>query len=163
MIHTPRSPSVRKGHWRSGRCKNDFPEDQKAVTVMLNLYHLKCTRRDDQALDDEIAAYAKSQGLVIMGYHVDYGDDLVVRGTMRVIGRIETEEWADVAHRVALGNSLLDPGVARNKEEEFHKMHHHMRRASLLMSGRHLQHGDESQPSRNQEVFTNCSTAASPS
>lgn len=117
-------------------------------------------RRDDQALDDEIAAYAKSQGLVIMGYHVDYGDDLVVRGTMRVIGRIETEEWADVAHRVALGNSLLDPGVARNKEEEFHKMHHHLRQASLLMSGRHLQHGDESQPSRNQEVFTNCSTAA---
>jgi hypothetical protein len=29
------------------------------------------------------------------------------------------------------------------------------------MSGRHLQHGDDNQPERNQEVFTNCSTAAS--
>ena len=29
------------------------------------------------------------------------------------------------------------------------------------MSGRHLQHGDETQPTRNMEVFTNCSTAAS--
>jgi hypothetical protein len=29
------------------------------------------------------------------------------------------------------------------------------------MSGRHLQHGDETQPMRNMEVFTNCSTAAS--
>ncbi|AHC30494.1 putative ribonucleoside-thiphosphate reductase [Rhizobium phage vB_RleS_L338C] len=28
------------------------------------------------------------------------------------------------------------------------------------MSGRHLQHGDENQPTRNMEVFTNCSTAA---
>lgn len=117
-------------------------------------------RRDDLALDDEVAAYAKSQGLVISGYHVDFGDDLIVRGTLNVIGRIETEEWSDVAHRVALGNSLLDPGVARNKEEEFHKLHHHLRQASVLMSGRHLQHGDETQPTRNQEVFTNCSTAA---
>ena len=132
----------------------------KKLSGDVEFVQFEVPRRDDQALDDEIAAYAKSQGLVIMGYHVDYGDDLVVRGTMRVIGRIETEEWADVAHRVALGNSLLDPGVARNKEEEFHKMHHHLRQASLLMSGRHLQHGDESQPSRNQEVFTNCSTAA---
>ncbi len=40
-------------------------------------------------------------------------------------------------------------------------MRHHLRQASLLMSGRHLQHGDETQPTRNQEVFTNCSTAAS--
>ena len=28
------------------------------------------------------------------------------------------------------------------------------------MSGRHLQHGDETQPTRNMEVFTNCSTAS---
>src|SRR5690606_14704944 len=43
---------------------------------------------------------------------------------------------------------------------EFERMHHHLRQASILMSGRHLQHGDETQPTRNQEVFTNCSTAA---
>jgi adenosylcobalamin-dependent ribonucleoside-triphosphate reductase len=40
-------------------------------------------------------------------------------------------------------------------------MNHHLRQASLLMSGRHLQHGDENQPTRNMEVFTNCATSAS--
>lgn len=116
-------------------------------------------RRDDMALDDEIAAYAKSQGLVISGYHVDFGDDLIVRGTLNVVGRIETEKWADVAFRVAKGNSLLEPNES-SREAEFEAMHHHLRQASILMSGRHLQHGDETQPTRNMEVFTNCSTAA---
>ena len=45
-------------------------------------------------------------------------------------------------------------------DNEFSAMHKHLRKASLLMSGRHLQHGDETQPTRNMEVFTNCSTAA---
>lgn len=39
-------------------------------------------------------------------------------------------------------------------------MRHHLRQASLLMSGRHLQHGDETQPTRNIEIFSNCSTSA---
>lgn len=130
------------------------------LTGEVDFVAFEVPRRDDMALDDEIAAYAKSQGLVISGYHVEYGDDLVVKGTLHVVGRKETEKWADVAYRVALGNSLLDPGVARNKSEEFHRMHHHLRQASILMSGRHLQHGDETQPTRNMEVFTNCSTSA---
>lgn len=78
------------------------------------------------------------------------------------------ETWEDVAYRVAFGNSLLHPQgeqtlaqLAAERTREFHDLHHHLRQASLLMSGRHLQHGDETQPSRNQEVFTNCSTAAS--
>lgn len=84
------------------------------------------------------------------------------------------ETWADVAHRVALGNSLLCPivgsvegregealaNLAKEQVSEFHAMNHHLRQASVLMSGRHLQHGDETQPSRNIEVFTNCSTSA---
>lgn len=78
----------------------------------------------------------------------------------RTINRIKPdgtkEIWADVARRVALGNSLLGP----NHQFEFTRLHHHLRQASLLMSGRHLQHGDEDQPKRNLEVFTNCSTAA---
>ncbi len=44
--------------------------------------------------------------------------------------------------------------------DEFHRMKHHLSQASLLMSGRHLQHGDITQSTRNMEVFTNCSTSA---
>lgn len=74
-------------------------------------------------------------------------------------GTSRVEIWSDVAERVAKGNSLLHP-IPFEREKEFDRMHHHLRQASLLMSGRHLQHGDETQPNRNQEVFTNCSTAA---
>lgn len=68
------------------------------------------------------------------------------------------ESWGDVAERVAKGNALL--ADAQDFSKEFHSLNHHLRQASLLMSGRHLQHGDETQPTRNQEVFTNCSTSA---
>lgn len=76
----------------------------------------------------------------------------------KIDGRTET--WAEVSARVAHGNSLLDPRGAAHQNVERALMEHHLRQASLLMSGRHLQHGDETQPTRNQEVFTNCSTAA---
>lgn len=68
------------------------------------------------------------------------------------------EEWAEVAARVALGSSLLhiDEG---EREQERAKLEHHLRRATILGSGRHLQHGDEEQPTRPMEVFTNCSTS----
>lgn len=69
------------------------------------------------------------------------------------------EKWADVAHRVALGNAMLDPRGANFEQKEYGDLYHHLAQASTLMSGRHLQHGDENQPSRPQEVFTNCSTA----
>lgn len=130
------------------------------MTGEVEFVPFEVVRRDDMALDDEIAAHAKSLGLVISAYHVDYGDDLIVRGTLNVIGRVESEVWSDVAHRVALGNTMLEPRGHLAAEREFHAMNHHLRQASLLMSGRHLQHGDETQPTRNQEVFTNCSTAA---
>jgi hypothetical protein len=68
------------------------------------------------------------------------------------------EQWADVAYRVALGNSMLRP---EDSAHEFEAMHKHLRQASVLMSGRHLQHGDETQPGRNIEVYSNCSTSAS--
>jgi hypothetical protein len=71
----------------------------------------------------------------------------------------EFENWGDVAHRVALGNSLLCVDK-KHGEEEYTILHKHIAKASILMSGRHLQHGDENQPSRNIEVFSNCSTAA---
>ena len=68
------------------------------------------------------------------------------------------EDWGDVAHRVARGNTMLRPSDAGH---EFESLHRHLRKASVLMSGRHLQHGDETQPSRNIEVYSNCSTSAS--
>lgn len=78
------------------------------------------------------------------------------------------ESWKDVAKRVSLGNALLTPGCKKDDgtfeltpeaQEEFEQMYESMRTGALLMSGRHLQHGDESQPYRNLEVFSNCSTS----
>ncbi len=87
-------------------------------------------------------------------------DRTINRKIVEADGTTRVETWAEVAHRVALGNSLLEPRGAAAAQDEYVGMRHHLRQASLLMSGRHLQHGDETQPSRNQEVFTNCSTAA---
>jgi hypothetical protein len=69
------------------------------------------------------------------------------------------ETWGDVAMRVAAGNAGLCPNLL-DAPAERQTLYHHVAKATLLMSGRHLQHGDETQPTRNQEVFTNCSTAA---
>ena len=76
-------------------------------------------------------------------------------------GRKRWETWAEVAHRVALGNvSLLDSKYHKHKKAEYELLKKHIANGSILMSGRHLQHGDETQPKRNMEVFTNCSTAS---
>jgi len=64
------------------------------------------------------------------------------------------EEWGDVADRVAIGNTSL----VKDCEDE-PPFRAHLRAATILMSGRHLQHGDATQSQRNLEVFTNCSTA----
>jgi len=73
----------------------------------------------------------------------------------------DLEKWSEVAQRVALGNSLLIPEKdLEHRKSEFEILRKHIANASLLMSGRHLQHGDETQPQRNMEVFTNCSTAS---
>lgn len=66
--------------------------------------------------------------------------------------------WANVAKRVALGNTLL--GHPTTMQVECEAMTEAIASASLLMSGRHLQHGDDQQPRRSIEVFTNCSSAA---
>ena len=69
------------------------------------------------------------------------------------------ENWGDVSKRVAIGNALLSN--KGNVWSEYSKLQKHIANATILMSGRHLQHGDITQPTRNKEVFTNCSTAAS--
>lgn len=62
------------------------------------------------------------------------------------------EKWENVAARVAHGNTWCDTVDRDNLED-------HIGRATILMSGRHLQHGDANQAQRPIEVFSNCSTA----
>lgn len=76
-------------------------------------------------------------------------------------GRERWEKWSEVAQRVALGNSMLIAEDKKHQKTEYKVLRKHLSNGSLLMSGRHLQHGDDTQPGRNMEVFTNCSTAAS--
>jgi adenosylcobalamin-dependent ribonucleoside-triphosphate reductase len=99
-------------------------------------------------------------------YYMGMGQAVADRTINRKIiskntGKLRNETWADVSKRVALGNSLLDPRGALFQVSERKSLEHHLRQASTLMSGRHLQHGDETQPTRNLEVFSNCSTSAS--
>ena len=72
-------------------------------------------------------------------------------------GSLET--WADVSDRVALGNSLLCRSP-QEQEAEYKLLKKHLLKANTLMSGRHLQHGDETQPQRGLEVFVNCATSS---
>lgn len=80
-------------------------------------------------------------------------------------GRERWETWAEVADRVAYGNTLLLKKYGKKYDKDrlsdYHLLKKHISNGSLLMSGRHLQHGDKTQPERNMEVFTNCSTATS--
>jgi len=77
-------------------------------------------------------------------------------------GRERWETWAEVAERVAKGNTLLIPKAEKeHQKEDYEILRKHISNGSILMSGRHLQHGDEAQPTRNMEIFTNCSTASS--
>jgi hypothetical protein len=91
-------------------------------------------------------------------YAPGIGDAVADRTVNRKKPDGSVERWEDVAYRVALGNAMLHPAT---EGLEFEALHHHLRQASVLLSGRHLQHGDATQPTRNQEVFTNCSTSAS--
>jgi len=63
------------------------------------------------------------------------------------------ETWEELSVRVAFGNASLVPS------ENMSSAYHLIREAVMLPAGRHLQHGDYTQPSRPQTVFTNCATA----
>jgi len=88
------------------------------------------------------------------------GEAVAKRTILRTDEKGNLETWGQVAERVALGNSSLIKDK-KHQATEYELMRKHIANASLLMSGRHLQHGDETQPGRNMEVFTNCSTASS--
>lgn len=80
----------------------------------------------------------------------------------RTVFRPEDNEcFGRVADRVAAGNiALLGRGNVATAIEQA-RLRNAIATGALLTSGRHLQHGDADQPTRNMEVFTNCATAAS--
>lgn len=65
------------------------------------------------------------------------------------------ESWLACAARVAAGNTKK----GRMSPEDKQMLEDFIARGVILTSGRHLQHGDETQDQRSQHVFTNCSTA----
>jgi adenosylcobalamin-dependent ribonucleoside-triphosphate reductase len=96
--------------------------------------------------------------LVAIDYFPGMGQAVAERTILRRKKNGHWEKHKDVADRVALGNSLLAP-TAAEKLSEYKLLKDHIGNGRLITSGRHLQHGDSTQPSRNMEVFTNCSTA----
>lgn len=88
--------------------------------------------------------------------HPGMGQAIAERTVLRTKPSGEWENWGDVAHRVALGNSSLT-----QEDGEYDLLRSHIAKGTVLLSGRHLQHGDETQASRNLEIFSNCATSAS--
>ena len=79
----------------------------------------------------------------------------------RTVFRPEDAEcFGKVADRVAAGNmSLLGRPLTAVEHDEQARLRNAIATGALITSGRHLQHGDAEQASRNMEVFTNCATA----
>jgi adenosylcobalamin-dependent ribonucleoside-triphosphate reductase len=90
------------------------------------------------------------------GLHPGMGQAVAERTILRKKKNGKFETWEDVAERVALGNALL----VKDSQREQMLLQKHLKKATLLMSGRHLQHGDQDQPNRPKEVFTNCATSS---
>lgn len=91
---------------------------------------------------------------------LDPGMGLAV-GRRTVFRPDDDECFGRVADRVAAGNIALlgrDDFATRTEQQ---RLRNAIASGALLTSGRHLQHGDPDQPTRNMEVFTNCATAAS--
>lgn len=88
---------------------------------------------------------------MIRDFHPGMGRAVAERTILR-----SNENWGDVAARVAEGNCLLH----KTGKQDIEQFRRHLESATILMSGRHLQHGDADQPKRNLEVFSNCSTSA---
>ena len=95
-----------------------------------------------------------------MEFYPGIGQAVAERTILRKKQDGSWETWQDVAHRVSLGNSLLCKNPTEQKEE-YAALYKHMSKGNIVLSGRHLQHGDETQPERNIELFSNCSTACS--
>lgn len=82
----------------------------------------------------------------------------ILRKKFKGTKRERFETWKEVAQRVAHGNSQLAK-TGKERVDEFNTLNELIGEGRLLTSGRHLQHGDITQPDRPMEVFTNCSTS----
>ncbi|MBW8267939.1 recombinase [Caldovatus aquaticus] len=72
----------------------------------------------------------------------------------------DAEDFGRVADRVAEGNmALLGHPPTAAEQAERARLRNAIATGALLTSGRHLQHGDATQPRRPMEVFVNCATA----
>lgn len=121
---------------------------------------IKIKFHENKSLNDEIELYCRTRGYIISHYETlekELDNIHTLKIALHITAKQEMEHWKDVAYRVSKGNTSLH---SKDADVEFLHMHHHLRQASLLMSGRHLQHGDENQINRNMEVFTNCATSA---
>lgn len=87
------------------------------------------------------------------------GMAIAERTVLRTHENGERETWGEVAQRVAQGNLSLVPETPDTLIERS-ELEDHIAMGRVLMSGRHLQHGDENQASKPIELFSNCSTAA---
>lgn len=76
--------------------------------------------------------------------------------TRTVFRPSDKSKWENVATRVSQGNTDLVP----NGNQDFIPLRDAIAAGRILMSGRHLQHGDDTQKTRNLEIMSNCSTAA---
>jgi len=109
----------------------------------------------------DTAILEKKTKLITKNYRDFYqgmGQAVAERTILRKKNNGEWENWGDVAKRVSLGNSLLCVSEEEQKKE-YHLLKKHMLKSVILMSGRHLQHGDKTQPNRSAEVFSNCATS----
>lgn len=79
------------------------------------------------------------------------GDAVARRTFFRTENGI-TENFGDVAHRLTVGNTSLHP----TGQQDFEALRDMIARGIILMSGRHLQHGDADQKHKNGDLFTNC-------
>ena len=78
-----------------------------------------------------------------------------------VFRHTDNECFGKVADRVSTGNMLLlGRPLTPDEDLERLRLRNAIATGALITSGRHLQHGDETQPERNLEIYVNCASAA---
>lgn len=115
----------------------------------------------DSKLKEEYSSYRRlrkiqrEKGFGVNEFDPEFGAAVAERTYLRQIvtpsGSIGHESLNQMAIRVAAGNCLLNT--------DFEKIHGYLMQGSFLPGGRHLANGDIDQPSRNMEIYTNCSSA----
>lgn len=69
------------------------------------------------------------------------------------------QTWAERVEDVIIGNFMLDPRLHVLFEDEIDRTMELAKAGVFPTSGRHLQHGDETQPDKLLELHSNCATA----